>query len=453
VKGCLRDRDRRKPGNRKGASKTWQLVVDNGFEVIDGVKRRRQEVRSFFGTRREAEDELRDFIQSIQSGTRVRDRKRTVGQYLDLWLAHKRATVGFKTHLAYELHVRTYLKPTLGSLRIANLKKEHVRKALTDWSQRSSYPGKKSKTPVQNISPRTVHHVFSTLRTAMHDALDDGPITVLPFAKRMSPKKGRAEISALDETQIVALMSYLDGTMLGPVTRLAIYTGMRRGELLGLTWDAVDLENRVLRVRQSLEVVGSGKDRAVRLKAPKTEKSRRDVALTSSAIEILRSQHAQQPKLRLHLSGPLGDQRLVFPNPRDGQPWKPDTFSNEFLRAVKTSGLPKVTFHGLRHSYASISLRAGTPLKVVSEMLGHTTMAITADLYTHVLGNLKAEAADRLDAIFNEAEMRRAAGAEQALSAKCGPVERANSKKLSKIRPDLVAPTGIEREYSGPGRS
>jgi integrase len=79
---------------------------------------------------------------------------------------------------------------------------------------------------------------------------------------------------------------------------------------------------------------------------------------------------------------------------------------------VKASGLPKVTFHGLRHSYASISLRAGTPLKVVSEMLGHTTTATTADLYTHVLGNLKAEAADRLDAIFDEAEMRRAAGAE-----------------------------------------
>ena len=110
-----------------------------------------------------------------------------------------------------------------------------------------AYPGKKSETPAKTISPRTVHHVFSTLRTAMHDALDDGAITVHPFAKRMSPKKGLAEISALDETQIVALLDYLDGTVLGPATRLAIYTGMRRGELLGLTWDAIDLDNRVLR--------------------------------------------------------------------------------------------------------------------------------------------------------------------------------------------------------------
>jgi integrase len=453
VKGCLRDRDRRKPGNRKGASKTWQLVVDDGGEVIDGVKHRRQKVRSFYGVKRDADDALRAFIQEIKTGTLVRDAKQTVAQYLDTWLSHKRATVGFKTYLAYELHVRLYLKPALGSLRIANLRKEHVRKALADWSQRTAYPGKKSNTPAQKISPRTVHHVFSTLRTAMHDAIDDGAITVLPFAKRMSPKKGRSEISALDETQIVALLSYLDGTLLGPVTRLAIYTGMRRGELLGLTWDAIDLDNRVLHVRQSLEVIGAGKDRAVRFKAPKTEKSRRDVALTAGAIALLRSHHAKQSELRVFLGGALGDEQLVFPNPRTGEPWKPDTFSNEFLRVVKASGLPKVSFHGLRHSYASISLRAGTPLKVVSEMLGHATTAITADLYTHVLGNLKAEAADRLDAIFDEAEKRRAAGADQGTWTKCGPIGRAPSKKVSKIRPNLVAPTGIEPVIRGPGRS
>ena len=173
----------------------------------------------------------------------------------------------------------------------------------------------------------------------------------------------------------------------------------------------------------------AGSFRAVRFKAPKTEKRRREVAPTAGAIAVLRSQHAQQSELRLHLSGPFGDERLVFPDPRTGEPWKPDTFSNEFLRAVKASRLPKVSFHGLRHSYASISLRAGTPLKVVSEMLGHTTAAITADLYTHVLGDLKAQAADRLDAIFDEVEIRRAAGAESDAWAKCGPIKRLTPKR------------------------
>ena len=220
---------------------------------------------------------------------------------------------------------------------------------------------------------------------------------------------------------------------------------MRRGELLGLTWDAVDFDHRVVHVRRSLEVTGTGKDRGVAFKVPKTEKSRRDVALTARAIELLRSHHAGQSEVRVFLGGPLGDERLVFPNPRTGEPWKPDTFSSEFLARIKASGLPKVTFHGLRHSYASISLRAGTPLKVVSEMLGHTTTAITADLYTHVLGNLKAEAADRLDAIFDDAELKRAAaGAEQGAWSKCGPIARPSPKKLGRIRRFEIAPAGFE---------
>jgi integrase len=193
-------------------------------------------------------------------------------------------------------------------------------------------------------------------------------------------------------------------------------------------------------------VIGAGKDRAVAFKEPKTEKSQRAVALTAGAIELLRSQHAKQSKLRVNLGGPFGDEQLVFPNPRTGEPWKPDTFSNEFLRAVQTSGLPKVSFHGLRHSYASISLRAGTPLKVVSKMLGHTTTAITADLYTHVLGDLEAQAADRFDDILEKAEKRRVVGAEEAALSNRGQIARAPSKKLGRIRPLVVAPTGIESD-------
>ena len=140
----------------------------------------------------------------------------------------------------------------------------------------------------------------------------------------------------------------------------------------------------------------------MRFKAPKTEKSRRDVALTAGAIALLRSHHARQSEVRVFLGGPLGDEQLVFSDPRTGELWKPDTFSNEFLRVIKASKLPRSS-NGLRHSYASISLRAGTPLKVVSEMLGHATTVITADLYTHVFDDSKAEAADRLDVIFNAA--------------------------------------------------
>ncbi|MGA8796916.1 MAG: hypothetical protein WB526_07610 [Candidatus Cybelea sp.] len=116
MRGYLRERDRRAANKRKGPQKSWQLVVDDGFELIGDVRRRRQKVRPFFGTRGDAEDALRAFIQEIKRGTLVRDTKQTVAQFLDAWLGHKQATVGFKTYLAYELHVRPYLKPTLGPL-------------------------------------------------------------------------------------------------------------------------------------------------------------------------------------------------------------------------------------------------------------------------------------------------------------------------------------------------
>ncbi len=258
----------------------------------------------------------------------------------------------------------------------------------------------------------------------------------------MTPKAKRAQVNAFDE--ILALLEYLDDTLLGPVARLAAYTGLRRGELLGLTWDAVDFERRVLHVRQALKVVGSGEKRSVEFAAPKTDKSRRDVALTAGAVDLLRAQHAQQSALRLYLKGPFGDERLVFPNPRTGNAWKPDTFSNEFAARVSASGLPKATFHSLRHSFASISLRAGIPLKVVSETLGHTTIAITGDIYQHVLGDLKAEAADRLDAIFNDAKLRRAAGSENDVRANCGPITPLKKKNLGRIRGFEIAPAGVE---------
>ncbi|MGR4066074.1 MAG: tyrosine-type recombinase/integrase [Vulcanimicrobiaceae bacterium] len=394
-------------------------------------------MRSFFGTRRQAEDALREFIDEIKKGVLVRDRKRTVGDYLTDWLAQKRVRLASKTYIAYKMHVRKYIAPAIGDIPLASLRKEHVRKAISAWGS-TEIAGRK-------VSPRTVHHVFSTLRTALHDAQEDGLITVVPLGARMAPAKGKAEISALDETQVLALLDYLSATPIGTPTRVAIHTGLRRGELLALTWDAIDLERRVLHVRQAIELAVEDGKRVVRFKDPKTPESWREVALSALAIAALRSQRAEQTRVRLALGGAWGDENLVFPNPRTGKPWNPDTFSSEFLQRVAASGLPKVTFHGLRHSFASISLRAGTPLKVVSEMLGHTTTAITADLYTHGLGELKADAADRLDAIFEKAQARRVVSGEQKGSwAKCGPISISTSKKARQIRAKMVAPAGFE---------
>jgi len=263
----------------------------------------------------------------------------------------------------------------------------------------------------------------------MHDALDDGAITVLPFAKRMSPKKGRRNKRTRRDTD-VALLDYLDRTLLGPVTRLAIYSGMRRASC----WPYVGC-NRLgepgATCAPVLEVVGTGKDRAVRFKEPKTEKSRRDVALTAGAIESYACSTCSNRSFGFTSTARLATNGSSFRTPR----W-PAVEARHILERVLASregiGLAKGDIPWFA-SLVRVDLTAGRhALKVVSEMLGHTTTAITADLYTHVLGNLKAEAADRLDAIFDKAKCGRAAGAESDAWAKCGPIKRVTPKKFNK---------------------
>ncbi|MGZ3540452.1 MAG: site-specific integrase, partial [Vulcanimicrobiaceae bacterium] len=180
-------------------------------------------------------------------------------------------------------------------------------------------------------------------------------------------------------------------------TFVALCTGLRRGELLALRSDDVDLERGPLHVRRSLEQLKGGK---CAFKQPKTKKSRRVVPLQSAAVAALRQVRAKQSAIKLRLRG-YNAGALVFPDPESdsGEPWGPDRFSASFYYRARKAGFA-ISFHGLRHSFATIALRAGVPMKTVSEALGHTTTAITADIYTHVAVDSLRQASDLIgDAI------------------------------------------------------
>ncbi len=394
MRGYLRGRDRRR--NPTGAKKSWQMVVENGTEVVDGLRSRKQVYRAFFGTRREAENALRAFVAEVESGGYVRDPKLRLQEYLERWLDRKKQSCANSAWIAYASHVHYHINPVIGAVPLAAIKREHVRVAIDAWSQPNSAG--------RRLSPKTIHHIFGTLRSALRDAQEDGMLATLPFTRRMAPAKGRAEIVALDEKQLLALLAFVDKTPYGPPTRLAAFTGLRQGELLALRWEAIDLEGRVLRVLASLESVREGEETIVRSKTPKTPKSRREVPLSRMAVEVLRRQRATLAERRLALGGAYGDEGLVFPNPATGLAWAPKIFSVGFGRLIGRSKLPKVTFHGLRHGFASIQIKAGTPLTVVSSLLGHSSVGITADVYSHIFSGMKAEAADRLDSILEKAQ-------------------------------------------------
>jgi integrase len=203
---------------------------------------------------------------------------------------------------------------------------------------------------------------------------------------------------ALDEDETASLLSLLGESRLYMPVMLAVTTGLRRGELLALRWANIDLATGTITVVQSLEQTKEG----LRFKSPKTHRSRRSIALPAITVEALRSHRVNQAKERLSLGPVYVDHDLVCPRP-GGAPWPPDMFSTAFAAFVRRSGMKPFRFHDLRHSHASHLLRAGVHPKIVSERLGHSTVGITLDTYSHVLPGMQKDAVRLLDAALTAA--------------------------------------------------
>jgi integrase len=383
----------RKPG-------TFKIWIE--LPVVDG--KRQRETLVVHGSRKEAEAKLADRISAIERDDYSRSGKSTVADVTEKWLKARKPNIGAKTYNRYEGIVRDYIKPTLGEVRLRKLTPLHIEDALTKW--RSAVPKKRK---AGTLKPRSIHHVFSTLKAMLAQAKRWNLMSRNPCEAVDTPSKGHSEVLALDEDGALALLSGLRDTSLAAPVHIALLTGLRRGELLALRWGDVDLDRRVANVRRALEQLKGG---ACAVKDTKTKKSRRPVPLTTEAIDVLKAHRAPQNAIRLRSPG-YNPEGLVFPDPATGDAWGPDRFSSAFYYRAHKLGIA-ITFHGLRHSFATIALRARVPMKMVSDILGHTTTAITADLYTHVLEDMQHEAADRVGEAFAVARRRSSSGALQA---------------------------------------
>ncbi|MDH5327985.1 MAG: site-specific integrase [Gammaproteobacteria bacterium] len=213
-----------------------------------------------------------------------------------------------------------------------------------------------------------------------------------------SPRPVSKEVQALDEEQTVALLKVAEGTPLYMPILFAVTTGLRRGELVGLKWKDIDLETSGVTVSRSIQQT-KGK---VEIKKPKTESSKRTVTIPSIAMEALQTHRIEQNKQRLKLGKIYQNEDWVFAKP-DGSLWKPDSLTQAFRKLISDSGLPKVRFHDLRHSHASQLLKKGVHPKVAQERLGHSSIAITLDLYSHLLKGVQEEAASKVDEALRSA--------------------------------------------------
>jgi integrase len=331
----------------------------------------------------EARRALRDARANADQGLVFDADNLQVGEYLDRWLSDSVSdTVKATTFERYEQIVRLHLKPALGRVKLKALTPAHVRGLYREKLEAGS-------------SARTVRYIHTTLHKALKQAVMDGLIPRNATEAVKPPQPSREEMCPLTPEQAKLLLraAHETGDRLEAIYVLAVNTGMRQGELLGLKWDDVDLEDGSLQVRRTLTITKDGPI----FTSPKTTGSRRSVKLTGKAIVALRS-HLERQLGEIDRIGSLWRENgLIFAS-ETGEPINRHNLTRRSFRPLlKRAGLPEIRFHDLRHTCATLLLTRNVNPKIVSEMLGHSTIAITLDTYSHVLPNMRDQAAAAME--------------------------------------------------------
>lgn len=387
-----------KPACKKGHG-TWSWRADAGRDLETG--KRRQSSGSGYATRDEAQEALNGYLAAQQTGTWADDKRTTVGEWLTTWLGDCGKRLEPKTVRGYQSHVDNYLAPRLGHLRLRELRRRHVAALLRDLAAAAPVPATRKKPgerpgrggrTVQWRSVGTVDGVRRTLRAAL-TAAKEADLVATNVAEG-SFDTGAREPGAMRFWQPAELGRFLAGVKGSPSEALyevAAFTGMRRGELLGLQWTDIDDDGNGITVRRSLsglagawpcDVCGQV-HRGRRFKAPKTDRGFRWVPLVESASAALRAQREAQAVKRRPWGEAYSDHGLIFCL-ENGDPMRPDAVTKEFDERADALALPRIRLHDLRHGAASLMLAAGVPAETVAQILGHD-VAVLRRIYAHVI--------------------------------------------------------------------
>jgi integrase len=387
---CPVQRDER--GRRLTCSKahgSWTWVAD---VPVDEGSRRRQVTKGGFTTKRDAEAALRAYLVDADRGLVALPSRMTVEQYLAGWLDAVEPTLAVTAATNYRTLVRCYVVPHLGARRLTALRPDHfvsAYRALLVGGGRGGRP----------LSPTTVRTVHRVLSKALSDAVRDGvlarnPATVVPL-----PKASRPEMQVWNRAQLQQFLPVAAEDRLYAAWALALLCGLRRGELAGLRWADVDLEQGVVRVAMQRTTDATW---GVVEKAPKGT-SRRTVDLGPALMEAL-VRHRQHAEVEAAAVGPgYWRSGLIFVR-EDGEPFHPDRLRELFQAVARRAGVPVIRLHDARHSCATLALDAGLHPKVVQQLLGHSSWSVTMDLYSHRVDRLQREATTRLEALVLPAD-------------------------------------------------
>ncbi len=359
---------------------SWRISASVQNPLTGGRERVRRTIR---GSRKDAQQVLTKLTAELDAGLILGDASRmTLTRFMEQWLEHIQHRVRPTTFDRYEGVTRLHIVPALGKTQLSKLRPLNIQA----FEARLLRSGRAKGTG--GLSAQTVVHVHRVLSAALSQAVRWQLLAVNPAIAVQPPRAKRPALTIPDARMIERIIVTSEGTLMHIAVLLAAATGMRRGEVLGLRWSSVDLEQGLVRVVSTYQRSKKGCEFA----DPKTDRARRTIALPEFAIDALRQHRLCQTPRRLRAGTAWRDNDLVV-ELGDGRPIDPGEFSRKFGSLVREARADGVRFHDLRHAFATMLLTSGIHPKIASEALGHSTVGITLDTYSHVLPNMQAQAA------------------------------------------------------------
>lgn len=372
---------RKKTINKKGKPYTyWEARYTEGFDPATG----KQIQRTITGkTQKEVSQKLKAATAAIDSGTYTAPCKMTVEQWLDIWLAEYLGHVKPLTQHNYAKEVKKHIKPALGKIRLDALNTHAIQRFCNQLTR-------------SGLAPKTVKNIHGILHSALEQAVVVGFLRANPARGCKLPRISRPEINPLEPEQIKRMLQEAQKDDYCNVFVTAMFTGMRQGELLGLSWDCVDFKNGTITVKQQLQC----KDGNYFLETPKNGKSRSILPAPLVMDALRREKEQQESEKQAAGSAWSNPMNLVFTD-LFGKHLVRRTVVKHFKKITQRAGIPEeARFHDLRHSFAVTSLYAGDDIKTVQSNLGHATAQFTLDVYGHVTQKMRQDSANRMQNFY-----------------------------------------------------